>query len=201
MIGKSYDIIIAGVGGQGNVLAADILAEVALENGYSVRVAETYGGAVRGGSVFSLVRFGKELGSPMIFEDSLNALIGLEPSEALRQGVQYLSPTGEAIINTVPIMSPDVNLGLAKYPGTQKIIGSLRQLCKKVTAFDGTAAARKAGSPRSLNVVMTGALAESKLLPFSCETFEEAIRKRVPKGTEEKNLKAFHAGREAYRKA
>ena len=89
-------------------------------------------------------------------------------------------------------MSPDVNLGLAKYPGTRKIIESLRQLCKKVTASDGTAAARNAGSLRSLNRVM-GAFADSKLLPFSCETFEETIRKRVPKGTEEKNLKAFHA--------
>lgn len=199
MTGESYNVIIAGVGGQGNVLAAHIIAEVALEDGYDVRVAETYGGAMRGGSVFSLVKFGKAVGSPMISEDSLDALVGLEPVEALRQGVQYLAPSGEAIVNTVSIMSPDVNLGLAKNPDTQKIVESLEQLCRRVTAFDGTAAARKAGSPRSLNIVMTGALAESKLLPFSCETFEEAIRKRVPKGTEEANLKAFHAGRDAYR--
>ena len=201
MTEKSYSLIIAGVGGQGNVLASNIVAEVALGDGYKVRVAETYGGAMRGGAVFSLVRFGEGIESPMIYEDSLDVLVGLEPTEALRQGVQYLSPNGEAIINTVPIMSADVNLGLAEYPGTEKIIESLRQLCRKVTSFDATAAARKAGSPRSLNMVMIGALAESKLLPFSSETFEQAILKRVPKGTEGANLGAFNAGRTAYKTA
>jgi indolepyruvate ferredoxin oxidoreductase beta subunit len=198
MRNKNYSLMIAGVGGQGTVLAAHIVAEVALEGGYKVKVAESYGGAMRGGDVYSLVRFGEAIESPMITEDSLDVLVGFEPIEALRQGVQFLSPTGEAIVNTVPIMSADINLGLSEYPGIERIVGSLQQLCRRVVAFDGTVAAKEAGSSRSLNIVMIGALAESKLLPISVETFEGAIAKRVPKGTEEANLKAFHAGRRAY---
>jgi indolepyruvate ferredoxin oxidoreductase beta subunit len=201
MTAKNYSLMIAGVGGQGNVLAAHIVAEVALEGGYKVKVAESYGGAMRGGDVFSLVRFGDAIDTPMITDDSLDVLVGFEPIEALRQGVQFLSPTGEAIVNTVPIMSADINLGLSEYPGIERIVGSLQQLCRRVIAFDGTAAAKEAGSPRSLNIAMTGALAESRLLPISIETFQNAISKRVPKGTEEANFRAFHAGRRAYRSA
>jgi indolepyruvate ferredoxin oxidoreductase beta subunit len=193
-------LIIAGVGGQGNILASHIIAEAALEGGYGVTLAETYGGAMRGGSVFSLVKVGRDRFSPLIFEDSLDVLIGLEPLEALRLGSHYLSPTGTALVNSRSIVPLDVKIGQAKYPNVPDIIEFLNRLCKEVICFDANVLAEEAGDVRAVNVVMVGAFAEKNLLPISVEELKKATLKLVPKGTEEINLKAFELGRNIVKK-
>ncbi|MEM3754150.1 MAG: indolepyruvate oxidoreductase subunit beta [Candidatus Bathyarchaeia archaeon] len=197
---KEFNIIIAGVGGQGSVLASRMIADAAIMEGYKVRVGETFGAAQRGGAVASHIRIGTKVYGPLVPEDGLNALIGLEPLEALRVSVKYLSPKAVAIVNTRKWFPVDVNVGRAKYPSLEEIEDSLKKLCNKVIMIDATKIAEEAGSARSLNVVMLGNLAATVELPFSIESLKKAIKERVPKGTEELNLKAFELGYEALKK-
>jgi indolepyruvate ferredoxin oxidoreductase beta subunit len=197
---EEFNLIIAGVGGQGSVLASRMVADAAIMEGYRVRVGETFGAAQRGGAVASHVRIGTKVYGPLVPEDGLDALVGLEPLEALRVGVRYLSPQAVAIVNTRKWFPIDVNVGRAKYPSLEEIEDSLKKLCNKVIMVDATRIAEEAGSARSLNVVMLGSLAAAVKLPFKLESLKKAIMGRVPKGTEELNLKAFELGYEALKK-
>jgi len=197
---KEFNLIIAGVGGQGSVLASRIVADAAIMEGYKVRVGETFGAAQRGGAVASHVRIGTKVYGPLIPEDGLDALVGLEPLEALRVGVKYLSPKAIAVVNTRKWFPVDVNVGRAKYPSLEDIENSLKKLCEKVIMIDGTKIAEEAGDARSLNIVMLGSLAAAIKLPFKLESLRKAILGRVPKGTEEINLKAFDLGYKALKK-
>lgn len=194
---ENFSLIIAGVGGQGSILASHVIGDAALEIGFRVIISETYGGAQRGGPVFSLIKIGKSLFSPLPFEESLDVLIGLEPLEALRLAVRYLSPSGIAIVNVKPINPIDVTIGKAKYPDVNEIISSLKGLCRNVYYLDALECARKAGNVRAANMAMLGALVQTKLLPIPIKAFQKAILMRVPKGTEELNLRAFEMGQKA----
>jgi indolepyruvate ferredoxin oxidoreductase beta subunit len=192
-----FNLMITGVGGQGNMLAAAILADAAIEEGYKVRLTETYGGATRGGAVFSLIRIGKEDFAPFILKYELDGLVGLEPMEALRRGVDYLSEEGFTLVNTTPFYPMDVNVGQAKYVEVETIVSHLAELCARVYAFDATNLARQAGDIRSVNVCMLGALVETGELPIESARVREAMLASVPKATVDVNLKAFEAGRGA----
>ena len=194
---KELNLIIAGVGGQGSVLASHIIADAAVKAGLKARVGETFGAAMRGGAVSSHIRIGTDVRGPLVAEDKLDVLIALEPLEALRIGVKYLSPNGIALINTRPIPSIDVNIGKSKYPEISDIITSLQKLCKKVVALDATELAIKAGTAKALNIFMLGMTAATGLLPFQIDFLKETIKERVPKGTEDLNMKAFDAGYDA----
>jgi indolepyruvate ferredoxin oxidoreductase beta subunit len=197
---REFNLVIAGVGGQGSILSSHIVGDAAIRDGYRVRVAETYGAAMRGGAVMGQIRIGTDVQEPLIPEDSANALVALEPLEGLRRGVRYINPSGLIILNTHRLSPIDVNLGRASYPSLDKIAQQLKQLCKEVTTIDGTAIAEKAGSSRTLNVVMIGALRGSGVLPISEQSLRAAIRERVPPGTQDTNLKAFELGIEAMSK-
>ncbi len=186
-----FNALIAGVGGQGNMLAARIVADAALGLGYQVRMAETFGGAQRGGAVFSLVRIGTAIRSPTIAEDELQTLIGLEPIEAIRHGVEYLSPDGKALINTTPVMPVDVNVGRVAYPPLENIIDDLKHLCKAVYAFDGTGLAIKAGEARSMNICMIAVASGLGLLPIEPLPLKNAMFGRLKKSVHDVNSKAF----------
>ena len=194
---KELNLIIAGVGGQGSVLASHIIADAAVKAGLKARVGETFGAAMRGGAVSSHIRIGTDVRGPLVAEDKLDVLIALEPLEALRIGVKYLSSNGIALINTRPIPSIDVNIGKSKYPEISDIITSLQKLCKKVVALDATELAIKAGTAKALNIFMLGMTAATGLLPFQIDFLKETIKERVPKGTEDLNMKAFDAGYDA----
>lgn len=191
-----FNLVICGVGGQGSILSSHIVGEAAIRDGYHVRVAETYGAAMRGGAVMGQVRIGRNVQEPLIPTDKANALVALEPLEALRRAIRYLSPTGLALFNTRQLAPIDVNLGRAKYPSPEKVTQKLRMLTREVTAIDGNSLAEKAGSTRTLNVVMIGALKGSGAFPVSEKSLEEAIVERVPPGTQDMNLKAFKLGME-----
>jgi indolepyruvate ferredoxin oxidoreductase beta subunit len=194
-----FNLIVAGVGGQGSVLASHIIAEGAVRSGLKVRVGETFGAAQRGGKVHSNVRIGKDVYGPLCPEESLDVLIGLEPNEALRLAVKYVSPKTTVITNIRPVPSMDVNIGVDKYPDVEEIVNGLRQLSGKVVAFDATELAVEAGNERTMNVVLLGALAATGALPFADDCLREAIKERVPPRTVEINNTAYNKGYERYR--
>ncbi len=201
MNGMETNIIVAGVGGQGSILASHIIAEATLlEHGgkYSVRVGETFGAAQRGGAVASHVRLGEKVSSPLLGRGTADMILALEPLEGLRLGLPYLAAGGVAILNTAPQVPVDVKVGAAAYPELADITGALGKIGKKVVPIDGTSLAAEAGSAKVLSVVMLGAACASGLLPFSEETILAAIRARVPEKTIETNLEAFRLGKEAY---
>ena len=188
------NLIIAGVGGQGSVLASHLVAMAAIRDGLHARVGETFGAAMRGGSVASHVRLGKEVHSPLISKDGADIVLALEPLEGLRNSVRYLRRDGLLLTNTRAWSPTDVNIGLAKYPDVKTIEKSVKKLGGRAIIIDATSLAQRAGNVRTMNVVMLGALAGTGKLPVSIESLKQVIRDNVPRGTEEVNLRAFELG-------
>ncbi|AFD00793.1 indolepyruvate ferredoxin oxidoreductase, beta subunit [Methanocella conradii HZ254] len=188
-----FDLLIVGVGGQGVILASDIIGKAAVLEGRPVRSAETHGMAQRGGAVENHVRIGCKYGS-LIPAGGADCLLSMEPLEALRFA-RYLSPKGIAIINTEKIVPVTVSLGKVQYPEVDIIIDTMKGLCSGVKAENYTALAKKAGAVQALNVAMIGAV--SKYLPVRADTLKEAIARSVPPKTVAVNLRAFDLGREA----
>jgi indolepyruvate ferredoxin oxidoreductase, beta subunit len=188
-----FDLLIVGVGGQGVILASDIIGKAAVKEGLPVRSAETHGMAQRGGAVENHVRIGCKYGS-LIPAGGADCLMSMEPLEALRFA-KYVNPKGIAVINTEKIVPVTVNLGKVPYPELDVIVDTMKGLCAEVKAEDYTAIAKKAGAVQALNVVMIGAV--SKYLPIKPETLKEVISKSVPPKTVAVNLKAFDMGRDA----
>ncbi|MEO3993964.1 MAG: indolepyruvate oxidoreductase subunit beta, partial [Desulfurococcaceae archaeon TW002] len=179
---KYYHIMIAGVGGQGNLLLSRIIGDAAIYKGLKVRLGETFGAAQRGGSVHSHVRIGKEVYGPLILEDEADALLALEPLEGLRRGLQYLRKGGLVVLNTRKINSLDINVGIAEYPSIEDIIESFRKLGTRIIYHDFTKIAEEIGHPRLMNVVVLGAfagVAEGEF-PLTAEDLKIAIKNRVP---------------------
>jgi len=203
---KTVNIIVAGVGGQGSILAAHILGKAVLRRKdpdpggrpLKVRIGETYGAAMRGGKVFSHVRFG-DAQAPLTTEDGAQMVIGLEPLEALRVAIPYLAPDGVAVVNTARSVPADVKMGRAVYPDVDDILASLRKLGGQVVAFDATAAARELGKAAVMNSVMLGAASATGRLPVDEQALRETIAEEAPPGTADLNLRAFDKGREIVR--
>lgn len=189
------NLIVAGVGGQGSVLASHIIAESAISQGLKARVGETFGAAMRGGAVASHVRIGN-VSAPLVQKRKADAILALEPLEGLRVGVEYLSPTGIVILNTRPIPPVDVSVGIFSYPDLEEIISTLSALGDKVYFFDATDLAIAAGNFRTLNSVILGAFAASGIFPFQPEVLLESVSNRVPPSSKDSNVKAFNLGRE-----
>jgi len=187
---SDFDLVIAGVGGQGAILASDIIGRAAVREGFSIRAAETHGMAQRGGSVVNHIRIGCELGS-MIPLGGADVLLALEPSEALRY-LDYLAEDGVVIVNTEPILPVTVTSGLCTYPGIEEIMASL-QGKRKVIGFNASQLATAAGSVQAMNVVMVGAI--SNYLPISVDVMRDCVRELVPPKTVDINVRAFEVGR------
>jgi indolepyruvate ferredoxin oxidoreductase beta subunit len=154
--------------------------------------------AIRGGPVFSFVRVGSEVHGSLVPEGKGNALVGLEPTEALRN-ITYLSKNGIAIINTRSVVPYTVPLGLAKYPQMKKVLETLKRNSRRVIAFDGTKLAKEAGVSVATNMVMLGALAGTGKLPVRNKTLKKVIRAHFSKEMAQINIKAFLLGFEAGR--
>ncbi|WP_462272085.1 indolepyruvate oxidoreductase subunit beta [Methanohalophilus sp.] len=188
---SDFDLVIAGVGGQGAVKVSDIIGKAAVSEGMDVRAAETHGMAQRGGSVVNYVRLGCELGS-LIPCGSAHGMLALEPVEAMRY-IHDVAKDKIVVMNTSPIYPITVTSGQCTYPDPQEIVARLER-DYRVVAFDAVALARQAGNMKTLNVVMLGAI--SSYLPIPEETLVECIRNMVPPKTIDTNLKAFGLGRE-----
>ena len=191
---QEFNLIVAGVGGQGSVRASHIVANAAVEKGLKARVGETFGAAQRGGKVHSHVRIGEDVYGPLCPACSLDVLVGLEPNEGLRLALKYAGSSTYVILNTRAVNSMDVNIGAAQYPDIDKVIEGLKKISKTVIAFNATEIAEEAGNQRTMNVVLLGALAATGLLPYGVEALRESIRDGVPPRTIDVNMKAFDLG-------
>lgn len=187
---SKIDLLITGVGGQGAILASDIIGKAAVGAGLPIRAAETHGMAQRGGSVVNHIRIGEIYGS-MIPKKGADIMLALEPIEAVRY-LEFLKEGGIVIVNTQPLFPVTVTSGLANYPDVSEI---LDVLSKKyiVKAFNADQLAFEAGSKLAMNVAMVGAV--SDYLPIPKESMLESVKALVPKKTVEINLKAFEMGR------
>ncbi len=185
-------IMIVGVGGQGTLLASRILGNVLISSGKQVKVSEVHGMSQRGGSVVTYIKYGDEVYSPVIEKGQADIIISFELLEAARW-MSYLKEGGELITNTQRISPMPVITGAQSYP--ENIEDKIRAAGVKLTAVDALAAAEKAGSSRSVNVVLMGVL--SKLHnDFDKELWEKAVEQCVPTKVLEINQKAFALGRE-----
>jgi len=188
-------IIIAGVGGQGNILASKILAECAKTMKLNAIVGEVFGVSQRGGSVTSQIRIGSGALSPVAVEHGSEFICGLEPMEALRAAALYVRSDGVVITNLRPYPTIKVNMGKERYPAIGDILAALEKICERVIAMDATSLAEKAGGAVFANMVLLGALSTVIPLDLTVKGYEDVISMVVPRFTD-KNLKAFHLGRQ-----
>lgn len=189
---KKVDILMAGVGGQGTILASNILAEVGLELGYDVKKSEVHGMAQRGGTVESHVRWGKKVYAPLVEQGEADYLLGFEMLETARWPA-YLKEGTVVLINRYRIPPPAVNLGKAKYPSEEEIESLLKDAGGRVIWIEGTGIAGELGNPAAAGVVLLGAL--SNFLGGAEEVWLKVVRNLVPEKFLELNKKAFLAGR------
>jgi len=187
--GTMTKIVICGVGGQGTILASDILSLVAMEEGYDVKKSEVHGMAQRGGSVISNCVFGKKVYSPLIGLGEGDILLAFEKLEALRS-LSYLKKNGKMIVNDYEWLPITVASGDATYP--ENIIKTLKKKVENLICVDGIKIAADLGNIRTTNVVLLGVLA--RFLPFKQESWLFVLEKRVPKKTVEINKTAFLLG-------
>ena len=192
-----FNVIIGGVGGQGNVLASQILGEMLISQGYVITIGETYGASQRGGAVMSHLRIStQDQFSPLIPEGQCDLLVALEPVEGLRILAHFGNPRVVTLINTRPIHPMDVISGNATYPEVSKIIVKIKELSKRIWALNATEVALEMGDPIFSNMVMLGALCAIEILPIHRQGFEWVIKELLPSRTLDENMKAFDQGRE-----
>ncbi len=193
---KKLDLLITGVGGQGNILASDIISEVAIEAGFDVKKTDTLGMAQRGGSVVSNVRIARQVYSPLIKEGEVDILIAFEKLEAARWA-NYLHQGGIAIINNQALPPLAVILGNEQYPSDEKIINLLSQQTDRIYLVEGTRRARELGNVRTLNIFMLGCI--SLFLPFRVRSWKFSLSQHLPASLQQVNLTAFDQGRKEIR--
>lgn len=186
------DILIAGVGGQGQVLASRLIGAAAILEGYAVRTGETIGMSQRGGSVVSHVRIGGESKSATIPFGQADLMIGFELCESVRN-IKRLSENGWLIVNNQRINPVTVSLGMDEYdPFAME--EALRNATSNLIMLDGYTLARQAGSVKAVNVVLLGAAVGSGYLPLSRDSFLEAIEEIIPQRFHNLNYAAFNSG-------
>jgi len=190
---KDKNFLIAGVGGQGTILASDIMAEAGMLAGYDVKKTDVLGLAIRGGSVVSHIRWGEKVDAPMSMRGEVDYLLAFEPIEALRQ-IEFLNKESTIIFNEYKISPVIVSSGLAMYPADSVIEKALKDSAKDIYSINATGKAVEIGSVKAVNVMMLGAL--SSFLDINIEIWEKAIKKFVPEKLIEVNLKTFYTGRE-----
>jgi indolepyruvate ferredoxin oxidoreductase beta subunit len=188
---KVTNILISGVGGQGILLASEILSEVLMLAGYDVKKSEIHGMAQRGGSVVSHIRYGAKVFSSIIPEGQGDILLGFELLETYRY-LPLLRQGAKVVANDLKILPPPVTLGREKYP--ENIPQKIRQAFPDTLVMDGLAVASRAGNPRTANIALLGAL--SAALPIENSYWHETLQKMVPERFLEVNIKAFDLGRQ-----
>ncbi len=189
----NYKFLIAGVGGQGTVLASDILSEVGIRLGYDTKKSDILGLAVRGGSVVSHIQWAPKVHAPVLNEGEVDFLIGFEWLETLRR-ISYIKPDGFILANDCRIDPMTVTSGQADYPARDKILSELKRAAKSVKIVAGTQTALDLGNVLCFNIVVMGAL--SRILKSKPDIWRAVIKQRVPAKAVDLNLNAYDRGRE-----
>lgn len=189
---ETINFLITGVGGQGTVLASEIMAAVGFAAGYDVKKSDLLGLSVRGGAVLGHIRWGEVVHSPIVPEGRVDYLIAFEELEALRHLGQVKS-SGTILVNQQKIYPVLVSGGLAEYPSDDLINTSLDKASKQVYKIPAVDLALGIGNSKVLNIVLLGAISE--LFDIKASIWEDVIRERVPKKFTELNINAFNEGR------
>jgi len=189
---KNLNFLVAGVGGQGTLLASDILAEVGMRAGYDAKKSDVLGLAIRGGSVLSHVRWGDHIASPVVRYGRMDVMLAVEPLEALR-GIELMNPNGTIVCNMQPVIPISVSSGDSTYPDLSDIEKTLSAAVRVAHYVDATSEAIKIGNAKTTNVIMLGAF--SALLDITIDIWEDVVLSRVPAKYIELNRMAFRAGR------
>ena len=184
--GKS--ILICGVGGQGTLLMSKTLTAGLVQAGYDVKMSEVHGMAQRGGSVSNQVRFGKKVYSPIIGKGQADILVAFEMMEAMRW-LEYLKPGGKIVVNDFRIPSGPILIGACDYP--EQVIEKLKEKAD-TTVIQAGEIAKQIGNPRTMNLVLFGALVKG--MNLTDIDFESEIAANVKPETLKLNLEAFRAG-------
>ena len=192
---RRFKLLVVGVGGQGALTAARFLGEAALVSGLEVTVAQLRGMSQRGGSVECSVLIGKGLSSH-IGNGEADLVCALEPLEALR-ALPKMSERTKVVVNTGRIVPFSLAIKGLGYPKVEEILSQVREVTPNVYGVDGPSLVRKVGVPRTLNVVMLGALAGLKMLPFDDAMLLTALEKKSPARFLDANRQAFDLGRGA----
>ena len=193
---KKTRFLLTGVGGQGTILASNVLAELGINMGYDTKKAEVHGMSQRGGSVVSHVSWGEKVFSPIIPDGEADILISFEKLEALRF-MGGIRRGGMVLINDYEIVPITVSSGTGKYPSVDEVRAALEPITDNVYCVKGVEIAEELGNAKAANVVLLGAL--SKILKMEADPWLKVIEARVPSKFVELNRKAFQAGREAVR--
>lgn len=189
------NIIITGVGGQGNIQASFIIASAAVRNGLYVSVGETYGAAQRGGVVMSHVRLSEETPyGPLIPKGKAHIILGFEPVESLRTIGDFGNKETRVIVNPRPVYPIDVLSGDSTYPAINEILNATKELTCSVHVVEATELAKEAGDTVMQNIVMVGCLVASGFTPLRVETVMGVIKEIFAEKNPEMNLKAFELG-------
>lgn len=198
MTNNNYNIIMAGVGGQGIIFSGQTIADASINAGFQVYLFEEHGMARRGGSVATYLRLGNDIYTPLILEDSANLIVAFEPVEALRH-LKYINQNGTTILNTRKIIPVSISSNRKKeYPSLEKISDIIYQKCKNLISFDATTLAISAGDAITMNTILLGAITAIKDFPIKKEIMKESIKKRSSEFLLEKNLIAFSYGYEMF---
>ena len=192
--GKVTNIFLSGVGGQGTILASNILAEIFLKAGYDVKKAEVHGMAQRGGDVTTHFRFGKKVYSSLIKYGDVDFLLSFEELEALRY-INWVKPEGKILINKQEIFPPSVSLGNMAYP--KDVEKTFKKYFKNnIWVIDGQGIAKKLGNAQAANVVLVGAF--SNFFPnVKDEQWIDAIKGLLAPKLHDLNVKAFFEGKKS----
>jgi len=185
------NIIIVGTGGQGVILASEIICDVALECGLDTKKSEIHGMAQRGGVVSSHVRYGKQVPSPMMIKGTADILLSFEMAEAARW-VPFVKKDGRVITSTQEIVPPIVSTGIAQYPdNVNEVLG---EHSIDPIVVDALSIATELGNPRLVNTILLGII--SNMLDLDEEVWRSVVSRRVPPKFKDLNMEAFDRGQQ-----
>lgn len=191
-----YTVQIVGVGGQGVLLASNVLGHAAMEAGHRLMMSEVHGMAQRGGSVLSTVRFGDEVYSPLEADGGADMILGFEPAETVRN-LHLGNGRTSIVMNLDPVLPSMVAAGFEEYPSIDSLVEAVHSKSHNVVTLDATKLAIEAGKAVAANAVMIGAVAAMRDFPLSREQLRNALIESVPERFRDLNLKAFDLGYQA----
>ena len=191
-----FNILIAGVGGQGNLVCGRVIGEATIQQGLRPVICDTFGASRRGGSVLTHLRIGERDWAPLIPVGEVDLLIGLEPLETLRAVLDLAGERTVVLMSCSKIPPISVNRGEETYPALEKVLEVLEKECKRIYSFDTDTALQAVGTKRVLNAFMIGALSAVDECPFEQTILRSAVTAVL--GKDKTNIKAFEAGIQAY---
>ncbi len=191
---EPYSILVAGVGGQGNLVCGRIIAEATTKQGLRPVVGDTFGASRRGGSVLTHIRIGTEDWGPLIPKGEANILLGFEPVEALRAALRFASDKTVAIVSNTPIPPSNVTSGNLVYPEVSDIKRGLESICEKVYMLDAEPVLKSLDSTRVLNSYMLGALSILEGMPLDSRNLKQALAEVLDS---DRDMTAFNEGAKA----